>query len=96
MLRIVATVSLRDLLEARGIAENVRQRIMRHGEITCAGGYFDILVDRDANDLPDAVVAFLRNRAEIVYVAEFQPNAQSGSVLKGADPGVHRFLGVPV
>lgn len=96
MIRIVASVSLMDLLIARGIAANVREKIMRHGEVSRTGNYFDILVDRDPQDLPDSVVNFLRNRAEIVYVAEFSPNAQSGTVLKGTDPGVHRFLGVAV
>jgi hypothetical protein len=100
MLRIVATASLDALLQARGIAADIRQRILRHGEVTVrrADGqiYLDILVDRDAEDLPDAAVTFLRNRAEVIYVAEWDGVSQTGTVLKGADPGIHKFAGWPV
>lgn len=110
MIRIVATGDLKDLLIARGIAEGVRDRIMKHGQIRCyrdtynedgslkAQGtrYFDILIDRDANDLPDNVVTFLRNRAEVVYVAEWDMTSGTGTVYKGSDPGIHGFLGWPV
>src|SRR5688572_19311712 len=101
MLRIVATAALRDLLIARGIAENVRDRILKHGSIECVRDsdgtrFFDILVDRDSEDLPPAVVTFLRNRAEVVYVAEWDGVSKTGTVLKGVDPGIHAFLGVPV
>lgn len=100
MLRIVATAELRTLLEARGIAEEVRTRILRHGQISSLRDsdgqrFYDILVDRDANDLPDSVVTFLRNRAEIIYVAEWDMGG-TWNVLKGADPGIHKFAGWPV
>lgn len=97
MIRIVASVSLMDLLIARGIAANVREKIMRHGEVSRTGNYFDILVDRDPQDLPDSVVNFLRNRPEIVYVAEWNMlESDPGTVLKGTDPGIHIFAGWPV
>ncbi len=56
---------------------------------------FDILVDRDSNDFPPAVVTFLGNRAEVLYVAEWLPDGTT-NILKGADPGYHRFFGVPL
>lgn len=94
MIRIVATKDLAELLQTRGIADVVRQKIMRHGQISFNGNYFDILLDRDPQDLPDALVTFLRNRAEIIYVAEWDmTESDPGTVLKGTDPGIHIFAG---
>lgn len=110
MIRIVCTVEIRQLLAARGIADEVIERIKRHGEVRCARDtynedgsiqtlgqrYFDIIVERDANDLPPAVVTFLRNRPEVVYVAEWDGVSPTGVVHKGSDPGIHQFAGWPV
>lgn len=99
-LRIVAVVDIDTLLTARGLAAKVREKIMRHGQVHISADgenfYFDILVDRDAEDLPPAVVDFLRNRNEIVYVAEWDMVSPTGTVLKGTDPGIHVFAGWPV
>lgn len=99
MLRIVLTVDIDTLLETRGIAADVRQRIKRHGQVHITRDgvtfYFDILLDRDSEDLPPAVVTFLRNRNEVVYVAEWDMNG-AFAVLKGSDPGIHKFAGWPV
>lgn len=99
MIRIVLSADLDTILAARGTADAVRRRIMRHGQVhvTRDGSqfYFDILVDRDANDLPPAVVTFLRNRAEVIYVAEWDMQGEP-VILKGADPGIHQFAGWPV
>lgn len=105
MIRIVLSADLDTILAARGTAEAIRRRIMRHGQVHVTRDgqqfYFDILVDRDADDLPDAAVTFLRNRAEVIYVAEWdmdQPSEDGVNprVLKGADPGIHQFAGWPV
>lgn len=99
MLRIVLTVDLDTLLEARGLAAEVRQRIERHGQVHISADgvtfYFDILLDRDSEDLAPATVTFLRNREEVIYVAEWDMGG-TFAVLKGTDPGIHKFAGWPV
>jgi len=132
MIRIVASSDLKDILIARGIAADVRDRIMRWGQVTpikqpmkmgtvrdengnnvpglVPDGpptkYYDILLERDSNDLPDALVNFLRNNAAILYVAEWDGKPDtvdaegnpvvSWKIWKGSDPTNHRFAGWPV
>ena len=98
MLRIVCTADIRPILQAAGWNAARIARVLKHGMIDFRRGAnrtFDVLVDRDANDLPAAAVTFLRNRAEVVYVAEWDM-AGEYTVLKGADPGLHKFAGWPV
>ncbi len=110
MLRIVATSDIVPIMQAAGWNAARIARVLKHGLIHFVRGAnntWDVLVDRDSDDLPPAAVTVLRNQAAVVYVAEFDPygpaytvDAQGNqtpnwTVLKGADPGVHRFAGWP-
>lgn len=96
MIRIVATFSLRQALRLRDYAEDVIERIMRHGEVTVQRGggqvYLDVLIDADPADIPPAVRQFLRDRPEVVYIADWDFVGEP-TVYKGSDPGLHRFAG---
>ena len=110
MLRIVCSTDILPILEGVGWPAARIKRVLKHGVVDfrkdVATRSFDVLVDRDADDLPAAAVTFLRNRAEVIYVAEWDmvnsapynavTNPDGYRIWKGADPGYHKFAGWPV
>jgi len=67
---------------------------------------YDILLNRDPQDLPEVLVQVLRSAPAVIYVAEWDGTPDTvdeagnpvttARVLKGADPGYHKFAGWPV
>ena len=110
MLRIVCSADLKPILEGAGWTAARVLRVLKHGVVDfrkdAATRSWDVLVDRDANDLPAAAVTFLRNNAAVFYVAEWDlqngapynatTNPDGYRIWKGADPGYHKFAGWPV
>ncbi|HZD27248.1 MAG TPA: hypothetical protein VE251_00970 [Xanthobacteraceae bacterium] len=101
MIRIVATVDLQAALEAKGVALEVAKRILRHGMVTYkrAGiDTWDVLIERNTNDFPPAMVDWVLSRAQVLYVAEWELNADPATavVLKGVAPVGRSFYGWPV
>lgn len=82
------------------------------GTVTKAAGSpittYDVLVDAVTADMTRAEINALKNRPDILYMVEWDPSGPTHTtdaqgnkvpawvVLKGTDPGYHRFAGWPV
>ena len=110
MIRVIAQTDIKAALQARGFSLAKIARILKHGPVKYkrAGlDTWDVLIDRDIDDFPQAQIDWLLSQPAVLYVAEWELNRgptfdtegvmtdPGYTVLKGTTPTVHGFFGWP-